>query len=47
MQEHAKPAGKKPYIAPEIVHTETLTARAVVCIKADVFCDSQGGPIQS
>ena len=36
---------KKPYEKPAIVHTETITTRAVGCDKADAGCG--GGPIQS
>lgn len=37
---------KKTYERPEIVHTEKLEARAVVCAKSeDVACGA--GPIQS
>ena len=47
MNDRGNAAAKKPYTPPAVVHTETLTARAVVCIKADVSCDGQGGPVQS
>ena len=36
---------KKKYERPEIVHTEKLEARAVVCTRADESCGA--GPIQS
>jgi hypothetical protein len=38
---------KKPYTSPEIVYSEKLTSRAVVCVKADTTCEQQGGPILS
>lgn len=38
--------GRKKYSPPEIVHTEKLTARAAVCVKADSTTCAQG-PIQS
>ena len=37
---------KKTYERPEIVHTEKLEARAVVCAKAD-STECGAGPIQS
>ena len=37
---------KKTYERPEIVHTEKLEARAVVCSKADTAACG-AGPIQS
>ena len=47
MNDRGEPAVKKPYASPAILHTESLTSRAVVCIKADITCDVPGGPIQS
>ena len=37
---------KKNYERPQIIHTETLEARAVNCNKADDSCNG-GGSIQS
>jgi hypothetical protein len=37
---------RKEYSRPKIVHTETLTARATVCGKADSTCEPVGS-IQS
>jgi hypothetical protein len=36
---------KREYFPPQIVHTETITARATVCAKASTSC--LPGPIQS
>ena len=38
---------RREYSPPRIVHTEKLTSRATVCVKADISCNKQGGPIQS
>ena len=38
---------RSEYSPPRIVHTEKLTSRATVCVKADINCNNQGGPIQS
>jgi hypothetical protein len=41
-----KNSDKKEYFPPKIVHTETMTARAVSCAKADdASCGA--GPLQS
>ena len=36
---------RKEYFPPKIVHTETITTRAVQCTKSDDTCGA--GPIQS
>lgn len=37
---------KKEYFPPKVVHTEPMTARAVVCSKSD-DTNCAAGPIQS
>jgi hypothetical protein len=37
---------RKEYFPPKVVHTEKLTARAVLCSKSDDSCVASG-PIQS
>jgi len=38
---------KKTYEKPAIVHSETVTTRAVECNKADDSCTGGGAPVQS